>query len=144
MSKNIIVSRKAAIVIVSISLFLIGFNILDVNIPDDIDITSGISSAVASMDTAPTTPAQQGQVVMPPTMQQQPPTPELPPIDLIALRIKRTEELARLDYERMRRTQKYIQSTPKLPKPRLQVVTRTFQTTCYDPNYGYYHCTVTQ
>lgn len=143
MAKNIIVSRKAAILIVSISLFILGFQILNVNIPDDIDITSGFSPAVASMDSA-VQPEQPKQIEMPVTITA-PAPPVMPPIDLVALRIKRTEELARIDYERMKLTEKYIRGTPALPKLEMtKPLAKTFHTTCYDPNHGYFACTVHQ
>lgn len=129
---KIIVSRKAAILIVSISLFILGFQILNVNMPDDIDITSGFKTASAIA--TPQEPEQPKQIEMPPTTTA-PTTPPLPPIDLVALRIKKTEELARIDYKRMQLAQKYIRETPQ-PK--------SFETTCYDPRYGYFVCIVTQ
>lgn len=141
MNRNIIISRKAAIIIVSISLFMLGFQILNVNIPDDIDITSGISSAAASIDAAPQPKPQAKQVDLPQAVVPAAPPPPLPPIDLIALRIKRTEDLARMDYERMRHAQQYISKTPALPP---STAVKTFQTVCHDPSVGYFHCTVTQ
>lgn len=127
--------------LISLALFIFGFLVIKINIPDDIDITSGFATASAATTPTETKPASQPVITEPTTT-----APPLPPIDLIALRMNKTEQLARLDYEAMKAAQEYIRETPTLP-PTITEPTRqprTFETTCYDPRYGYFICIVTE
>jgi len=138
---NLIVSRKGSMLMISLALFIFGFLVIKINVPDDIDITSGFATANAAATPASTKQEEQPTIAEPITT-----APPLPPIDLIALRMGRTEELARLDYEAMKATREYIRETPTLP-PTITEPTRqprTFETTCYDPRYGYFICIVTE
>ena len=152
MSTKISMSRKMGLLLAASSLLILSFQMLSINMPDDIDVSAGIQSASATASdfmntvTAPRIAAQlvkQSIGELPKT----PPIPAtaapLPPIDLVSIKIKETERLARQEYRRK------IPATPVQARytPSLNTAVssqKVLQTTCYDAARGYFACTVIQ